>query len=210
MPFLLWYMTTFRRQMKRRGAGDLPSRTRRIPAGRARPFASRWTHHEPNALTGVATDLVYPESHKAATEGQRRIECTAAWVMGQDNQSTEFRKRLQKHLTDANTMVRRNAALSHCDVFEDPQPRHFRMLAPYSISAPRSGTLATQAQARDVIKPGNLVPVAARGKNVEMRSDVPGTIAPWIVPDGAQVQDAALYWLRSKSEMVVGSLRACN
>jgi biotin carboxyl carrier protein len=165
----------------------------------------------PNAAVRESARIWYPEVIKSAAEDSAELRVTAAWVMGQDNQSPEFHAALLKQLTDANPMVRRNAALSLVR-FADPSGQGViaGMLAPYSIAAPRSGTLATRLNPGDVINPGTLVAhVAVSGENVEMRSDVPGTIAQWIVPDGAQVQAGQLILVVDPSpEMVWESLRA--
>ena len=211
MPFLLWYMTTFSRPLTDAELGTYftdathPRRAQHALSQVADRIMS------PNAAVRESARIWYPEVIKSAAEDSAELRVTAAWVMGQDNQSPEFHAALLKQLKDANPMVRRNAALSLVR-FADPSGQDVisGMLAPYSIAAPRSGTLATRLNPGDVINPGTLVAhVAASGENVEMRSDVPGTIAQWIVPDGAQVQAGQLILVVDPSpEMVWESLRA--
>jgi multidrug efflux pump subunit AcrA (membrane-fusion protein) len=84
------------------------------------------------------------------------------------------------------------------------------MLAPYEMLAPRSGTLAIRLKPDDVINPGTLVAhIAATGESVEVRSEVPGTIQQWTVPDGTAVQSGQPILIIDPSpEMVWESLRA--
>jgi len=211
MPFLLWYMTTFSRPLNDAELGTYftdsahPRRAQHALSQVADRIMS------PNAAIRVSARIWYPEVIKSGAEGSDELRVTAAWVMGQDNQSPEFHMALLKQLTDANPMVRRNAALSLVR-FADPSGHGViaGMLAPYSISAPRSGTLATRLKPGDVINPGTLVGhVAVSGENVEMRSDVPGTISQWIVTDGVQVQAGQPILVVDPSpEMVWESLRA--
>src|SRR6267154_863631 len=211
MPFLLWYMTTFSRPLTdvELGTYFTDSVHPRRPQHALSQVADRIM--SPNAAIRESAKPWYPQVVKSAVQGSDELRVTAAWVMGQDNQSPEFHMALVKQLTDANPMVRRNAALSLVR-FADPSGQDVisGMLAPYSMAAPRSGTLATRLKPGDVINPGTLVAhVAVSGENVEMRSDVPGTIAQWIVPDGAQVQAGQLILVVDPSpEMVWESLRA--
>ena len=211
MPFLLWYMTTFSRPLTDAELGAYF--TDAVHPRRAQHALSQVADRimSPNAAVRESARIWYPEVIKSAAEGSAELRVTAAWVMGQDNQSPEFHAALLKQLTDANPMVRRNAALSLVR-FADPSGHEViaGMLAPYSMAAPRSGTLATRLNPGDVINPGTLVAhVAVSRENGEMRSDVPGTIAQWIVPDGAQVQAGQLILVVDPSpEMVWESLRA--
>ena len=136
---------------------------------------------------------------------------TAAWVMGQDNQSAEFHAALLKLLSDANPMVKRNAALSLVR-FGDSSGHDIiaGMLAPYTMAAPRSGALATRLKPGDFINPGTLVAhIVVSGEKTEVRSEVPGTILQWMVPHDAQIQPSQPMLLIDPSpEMVWESLRA--
>jgi biotin carboxyl carrier protein len=165
----------------------------------------------PNPAVRASAKLWYPEVVKSSSQGSDELRITAAWVMGQDNQSLEFHAALLKQLADANPMVRRNAALSLVR-FADSSGHEViaGMLATYTMAAPRSGTLSIRLRPGDVINPGTLVShVIVREEKTEVRSDVPGTILKWIVPDGAQVQTAQPMLLLDPSpEMVWESLRA--
>jgi biotin carboxyl carrier protein len=211
MPFLLWYMTTFTRPLNDTELGSYftdaahPRRAQHALSQIADRIMS------PNPAIRASAKPWYPEVIKSSTQGSDELRVTAAWVMGQDNQSTEFHAALLKQLGDANPMVRRNAALSLVR-FVDPSGHDIiaGMLASYTLAAPRSGTLAIRLKPGDVINPGTLLAhVAISGENMEFRSDVPGTISQWLVPDGTPVQAGQpLLSLDPSPEMVWESLRA--
>jgi biotin carboxyl carrier protein len=211
MPFLLWYMTTFSRPLT--DAELATYFTDSVHPRRAQHAMSQVADRimSPNAAIRESAKLWYPQVVKSAVQGSDELRVTAAWVMGQDNQSPEFHAALLKQLTDANPMVRRNAALSLVR-FADSSGHHViaGMLAPYEMLASRSGTLATRLKPDDVINPGTLVAhIAATGESVEVRSEVPGTIRQWTVPDGTSVQSGQPILIIDPSpEMVWESLRA--
>jgi hypothetical protein len=211
MPFLLWYMTTFSRPLNDSELGTYFKDAAHPRRGQHALSQVADRIMSPNAAVRESARVWYPEVMKSAAQGSDELRVTAAWVMGQDNQSREFHGALLKQLTDANPMVRRNAALSLVR-FADPSGHQViaGMLAPYSMAAPRTGRLATRLKSGDVINPGTLLAhVAVSGENVEMRSDVPGTISQWIVLDGAQVQARQPVLVVDPSpEMVWESLRA--
>jgi hypothetical protein len=211
MPFLLWYMTTFSRPLN-----DVELGTYFTDAAHPRRAQHALSQvadriRSPSAAIRESAKPWYPEVVKSAAQGSDELRVTAAWVMGQDNQSTEFHAALLKQLTDANPMVRRNAALSLVR-FADPAGHDVirGMLTPYSMAAPRSGRLATRLKQQDVINPGTLVAhIAVTGESVEVRSEVPGTIRQWTVPDGASVQaEQPILVIDPGPEMVWESLRA--
>jgi biotin carboxyl carrier protein len=211
MPFLLWYMTTFTRPLN---DAELETYfTDTAHPRRAQHALSQVADRimSPNPAIRESAKPWYPEVVKSARQGSDELRVTAAWVMGQDNQSPEFHAALLKQLTDVNSMVRRNAALSLVR-FADPSGHDViaGMLAPYTMAAPRSGILATRLKPGDVINPGTLVAhIAASAENVEVRSDVPGTISQWLVPDGTQVQAGQpILVIDPSPEMVWESLRA--
>jgi biotin carboxyl carrier protein len=211
MPFLLWYMTTFTRPLNNAELGTYfkdAAHPRRAQHALSQ-LADRITSLNP-AIRESAKPW-YPEVVKYAAQGSDELRVTAAWVMGQDNHSPEFHAALLNQLTDANPMVRRNAALSLVR-FADPSGHDViaAMLAPYSITAPRPGTLTTRLKPGDVINPGTLVAhITLPGQAIEVRSEVPGTILQWTAPDGTQVQAAQPILVVDPSpEMVWESLRA--
>jgi hypothetical protein len=211
MPFLLWYMTTFSRPLS--DADIAVYFTDSIHPRRAQHALSQIADRimSPNAAIRESAKTWYPEVVKYSTGGSDELRVTAAWVMGQDNQSAEFHAALLKQLSDANPMVQRNAALSLVR-FADPSGHDIiaGMLAPYTITAPRSGTLAIRLKPGDVINPGTMVGHIAIGQDkTEVRSEVPGTILEWTSPDNTQVESGHQMLLVDPSpEMAWESLRA--
>jgi biotin carboxyl carrier protein len=211
MPFLLWYMTTFSRPLTDAELATYftDSVHPRRPQHALSQVADRIM--SPNVAIRESAKPWYPQVVNSAAQGSDELRVTAAWVMGQDNQSPEFHAALLKQLTDANPMVRRNAALSLVR-FADPAGHDViaGMLAPYQMLAPRSGTLVTRLKPDDVINPGALVAhIAVAGESAEVRAEVPGTIRQWTVPDGTAVQSGQPILVVDPSpEMVWESLRA--
>jgi biotin carboxyl carrier protein len=211
MPFLLWYMTTFSRPLTDAEIGSYfvdaahPRRAQHALSQIADRIMS------PNPAIRSSAKPWYPQVVKSSAQGSDELRVTAAWVMGQDNQSPEFHAALLERLADANPMVRRNAALSLVR-FADSSGHAIiaGMLAPYAMAAPRPGALAVRLKPGDVINPGTLVAhVTLSGEKIEVRSDVPGTISQWLVPGGAQVQPGQpILQIDPNPEMVWESLRA--
>jgi hypothetical protein len=165
----------------------------------------------PNAAIRASAKTWYPEVVHSSLQGSDELRVTAAWVMGQDNQSAEFHAALLKQLSDANPMVQRNAALSLVR-FADPSGHDIiaGMLSPYAMAAPHSGILAIRLKPGDVINPGTMVGhILVGADNTEVRSEVPGTILEWDAPENSQVQSGKKMLLVDPSqEMVWESLRA--
>ncbi len=219
MPFLLWYMTTFTRPLSDADLGAYFTDTlhpRRAQHALSQ-IADRMT--SPNLAIRESAKPWYAEVVKFSSQGSDELRVTAAWVMGQDNQSAEFHAALVKQLTDVNPMVQRNAALSLVR-FADPSGHAIiaGMLAPYTMPAPSSGTLATRLKSGDVINSGTMVghivvtEESAEQKGdgkVEVRSEVPGTILQWTATDNTHVETGQQILLIDPSpEMVWESLRA--
>ena len=211
MPFLLWYMTTFSRPLNDAEIGLYFTDT--AHPRRAQHALSQVADRimSPNPAIRASARPWYPEVVKSSAQGSDELRVTAAWVMGQDNQSSEFHAALLKQLADANPMVRRNAALSLVR-FADSSGHDViaGILAPYAMAAPRSGVLTIRLKPGDVINPGTMVArLTVSGEKIEVRSDVPGTVSQWLIPDGAQVQAGQPILLVDPSpEMVWESLRA--
>ena len=211
MPFLLWYMTTFSRPLS--DADIAAYFNDSLHPRRAQHALSQIADRimSPNAAIRESAKSWYPEVVKYSAQGSDELRVTAAWVMGQDNQSAEFHAALLKQLADKNPMVQRNAALSLVR-FADPAGRDIiaGMLAPYTIAAPRMGILLTRLKPGDVINPGTMVGhISVAGEKMEVRSEVPGTILEWTASDNSQVQAGNQILLVDPSpEMVWESLRA--
>src|SRR6202045_1032369 len=158
MPFLLWYMTTFTRPLN---DAELQTYfTDTAHPRRAQHALSQVADRimSPNPAIRESAKPWYPEVVKSARQGSDELRVTAAWVMGQDNQSPEFHAALLRQLSDVNPMVQRNAALSLVR-FADPSGHVLiaGMLTPYTVNAQRTGILSIRLKPGDVINPGTLL-----------------------------------------------------
>lgn len=135
----------------------------------------------------------YPAVAQVAQTGGSELRLTAAWVMGQDNSVPEFHQELLRLLADPNPMVRRNAALALVRFGDAAGRGEIRaMLRPYPIAAPAAGAVAERIKPAEVLNPGTLVGrIDAPGQRTEVRSEVrsevPGAVERWLVPNGAPV-----------------------
>jgi len=211
MPFLLWYMTTFTRPLDDANLATYFHDT--THPRRAQHALSQIADRimSPNPGIRASAKVWYPEVIKFSEQGSDELRVTAAWVMGQDNQSPEFHAALLRQLGDANPMVQRNAALSLVR-FADPAGHALiaGMLAPYTVAAQRTGILSIRLKSGDVINPGTLLAHITVGNDkTEVRSDVPGAVRQWIPAENAQVKTGEPLLLVDPSpEMVWESLRA--
>ncbi|MFL6283773.1 MAG: HEAT repeat domain-containing protein [Pyrinomonadaceae bacterium] len=150
------------------------------------------------------------------------LRMTAAWVMGLEHKSEEFRAALARLLEDTEPIVRRNAALALVR-FGDPRCRAElrEMLRPYAVKSPSDGTALTALTEGTHVKRGSLL-VKFRnrsGEVEEVRSPLPGELARALVkdgesfaagsdlftlaPDAEQVRDAlvGLYYLGDREDL---------
>jgi multidrug efflux pump subunit AcrA (membrane-fusion protein) len=136
----------------------------------------------------------YPQTVAIAQSGGDELRLTAAWVMGQDSSVPEFHQQLLRLLDDPNPMVGRNAALAlvrFADV--SGRPQILAMLQPYAMLSPQAGTLIERMKPGEEINPGTLLGrIGTAGQKIEVRSQVPGTVRNWQVPDGAAVKAGEL------------------
>src|SRR5580700_7416879 len=158
MPFLLWYMTTFTRPLNDADLASYFADT--LHPRRAQHALSQIADRimSPNPGIRESAKVWYPEVINFSEKGSDELRVTAAWVMGQDNQSPQFHAALLSQLADANPMVQRNAALSLVR-FADPSGHDIiaGMLTPCTMVAPRLGILSTRLKPGDVINPGTMV-----------------------------------------------------
>ncbi len=211
MPFLLWYMTTFTRLLSDADLGAYFHDS--VHPRRAQHALSQIADRimSPNAAVRESAKPWYPQVIHFSEQGSDELRVTAAWVMGQDNQSQEFHAALVKQLADANPMVERNAALSLVR-FADPAGHALiaGMLSGYRVNAPRAGIIVLRLKPGDTINPGTLLAHIKVGtESTEVRSEVPGTIHQWIPADNSQVKSGdPLLIVDPSAEMVWESLRA--
>lgn len=208
VPFLFWRSTWFGRPLTDKETGE-------YLADREHP---RKTQH---ALVQLADRIGrgdhsvrqwYPQVRVLAAHPSPEIRATAAWVMGQDNQAEEFHEVLRGLVRDSDPLVRRNAALALVR-FGDASGKAelTAMLRPYSVPAPRAGTLATRLRAGDPVNPGTLLAriETSPGERFELRSPLPGRVAHWLKPDGSLLaQDDPVVLLAPSEDQVWEALRA--
>jgi len=211
MPFLLWQATWFGRPLS-------DTQIERNLADREHPrkaqhalsqIADRITSRD--AAVRTAVRRWYPQVVALSSSSVDELRLTAAWVMGQDSNVTEFHQALLRLLADSHPMVQRNAALSLVrfgDVAGRPLIRG--MLEPYAVVAPRAGALSERLKPGDVVNSGTLLGRIQDGnQKIEIRTQVPGTVDRWLVANGTSIsQGQPVATLAPSPEMVWESLRA--
>jgi biotin carboxyl carrier protein len=208
VPVLFWRGTWFGRELSDEET--------------AKYFAdSKTPRHTQHALVQVAQRIErgdpsvrrwYPEVQAQARHPLPEIRATAAWVMGQDNTSEEFHRALLELLTDADPLVRRNAALALVR-FADAagKPEIIRMLQPYAVASPAAGRLEVRLREGNRVNPGTLLARLGQGggEPVEVRSPLPGTVRLWLVREGAAVSEGeSIVQLAPDEAQVWEALRA--
>ncbi|HEX8560928.1 MAG TPA: HEAT repeat domain-containing protein [Pyrinomonadaceae bacterium] len=218
VPFLTWYWTWFGRglsddEIARHLREGSPRHTQHALSRvaekieRGDPAAARW-----NAQVAALAASRSPD-----------VRMTAAWVMGLEHKSAEFRDALLKLVEDPEPIVRRNAALALVR-FGDPRCRGelLAMLRPFSVKAPAEGTALTALTEGTPVKRESLLAryfVLKPQPTYEVRSPLPGRVekafvkegVSWragdelflIAPDEEQARDAlvGLYYVGGAGEL---------
>jgi len=142
-----------------------------------------------DASTRDSSRQFYPQVVQIAQNGQDELRLTAAWVMGQDNSVPDFHQELLRLLQDPNPMVRRNAALALVRFGDASGLTEIRsMLQPSAVGGSEAGALEERLKPGESINPGTLLGRIRSGNSTsELRSQIPGTIRQWLVPDKAAV-----------------------
>jgi hypothetical protein len=142
-----------------------------------------------DAFTRDSARQFYPQVVQIAQNGQDELRLTAAWVMGQDNSIPDFHQELVRLLQDPNPMVRRNAALALVRFDDASGLAEIRsMLQPSAVGASEAGALEQRLKPGESINPGTLLGRIRSGNSTsELRSQIPGIIRQWLVPDKAAV-----------------------
>jgi hypothetical protein len=189
MPFLFWQATWFGKPLN-------DAQLQKSLVDREHP---REIQH---ALSQVADRMLardtftrdsarqfYPQVVQIAQNGQDELRLTAAWVMGQDNSIPDFHQELVRLLQDPNPMVRRNAALALVRFGDASGLAEIRsMLQPSAVGASEAGALEQRLKPGESINPGTLLGRIRSGNSTsEVRSQIPGIIRQWLVPDKAAV-----------------------
>ena len=205
VPFLTWYLTWFGRPLSDEKIeeylrGDNPRRAQhalsqvaeRAAAGDA--GASRW----------------FPQVLALAESPVTDLRMTAAWVMGEEHRSEEFRAALHKLSEDPEPIVRRNAALALVR-FGDARgrPELLAMLRPYPVMAQTEGTVETAlAEGTPVKRDSVLVRYRLKPNLVrEVRAPFPGRVLKSRAVSGGEFRAGdELFVLASDAEQVQDAL----
>jgi hypothetical protein len=188
VTFLFWYQTWFGRPLSDREMSQYLSDTS-VP------------HKTQHALAQLSNRIArgdgaarrwYPEIITLAQNKEPQLRAMAAWVMGQDNHCQEFHQALRRLLDDPAPLARWNAALALVrfgDAAGEPQLR--AMLQPFTLTAPRAGTLRFRLKEQDEVPGSGIVARISSGGGanpVEVSSPVAGKVAHLLVQDGGQVK----------------------
>jgi len=153
----------------------------------------------------------YPQLVTLSGNPETEFRLTVAWLMGFDNNSTEFHNALLKLLQDQEPIVRRNAALALVR-FNDNSGREelVSMLKPYVLKAPVDGVVASSMHEGSTVN--RRTPLAriqqSDGKVAELRSPLPGRVNQIFKPNGSQItHDEDLISLNSDEQSVWEALR---
>jgi len=187
VPFLTWYLTWFGR-----GLSDQELAT--YLSDQANP------RHIQHALLQVEAKIekgepnakqFYPQIIAASKSAVPEVRKTAAWVMGQDNQSEEFHAALVQLIKDEDPLVRRNAALQLVRFGDASGRDELRaMLKPFEAKSPVAGTIIGLLPVNSTIRAGGMLARIRDASNnlYEFRSPVDGTVAhPALVKEGDQI-----------------------
>lgn len=175
VPFLTWYLTWFGRPLD-------DAKVAKYLRDSAHPrrqqhalvqLAARMERRDPDVRR------LYPDVLSLAGDQHPPIRIMAAWIMGQDNTSDEFRAALAGLLKDSNALVRRNAALSLVR-FGDQRahPEIVAMLGSLELKAPSEGRVAGLVEEGSSVVPGHRVArIEVSGATpVELVASVPGKV----------------------------------
>lgn len=207
VPFLAWYGTWFGRALS-------DEQVEEYLRDDEKP------RHAQHALSQVAERVergdhgvvrFYPQVLRLAASQVTDLRMTAAWVMGVEHTSEEFRAALLRLLEDPEPVVRRNAALALVR-FGDARSRTelLAMLRPYAVVSSADGTASTVLSKGTEVTRGALMArvESGVGESAEVRAPLPGKVEEVLVaegealskgrqlftlaPDAAQVRDALI------------------
>jgi HEAT repeat protein len=205
VPFLTWYWTWFGRSLSDEEIGKY--------LGEGNP------RHAQHALSQVAE--AFERKDAAAGRWNARVvslasspspdvRMTAAWVMGVEHTSDDFRESLARLVSDPEPIVRRNAALALVRFGDERcRPELGSMLRPYAVRAPGGGTALTALTEGARVKRDSLLLKfkTPTGETGEVRSPLPGTVVRAAVKDDETFEAGAeLFVLAPDQEQVSDAL----
>ena len=206
--FLAWYFTWFGRELSDADVTKYlnDEKNPRHVQHALNQIQSRMERGDSSAKTW------YPQLVTLSGNPETEFRLTIAWVMGFDNQSTEFHEALKKLVNDQEPLVRRNAALALVR-FNDRSGHDevFAVLSTYPVRAPASGVIASSLKEEANVSRTTLLGRIEEpdGKIVEIRSPLQGRINKILKPNGAQVSTGdEVMNLNSDEASVFQALRA--
>jgi biotin carboxyl carrier protein len=208
VPFLTWYFTWFGR-----GLSDQDIASYLADEKNPRHIQHALLQVEEKIEHGdPAAKKFYPEIIAASKNAVPEVRKTAAWVMGQDNQSNEFHSALLELLKDNDPLVRRNTALQLVrfgDASGRPELR--AMLQPFEVKSTMAGTVVSLLPQGSTFRAGAMMARIRDGSgNVqEFRSPLDGKISTLVVKEGDPVAiNQTIAWLAPDRATVLDALRA--
>lgn len=186
VPFLTWYGTWFGRELSDEDIA-------RYLAEEKNP------RHIQHALLQIEARIekrdptvkkFYPQVIALTQHPVAEIRKTCAWVMGQDPAAEEFHRALLPLLSDAEPLVRRNAALQLVRFADGSGRAELRaMLQPFEVKSSIAGTVASILPTGSNIKAGGLLARIRDSSNTEQefRSPVDGAISSASIKEGQTV-----------------------
>jgi len=206
--FLAWYFTWFGRELS---DADVTKYLNDVNNPRHVQHALNQIQERIERRDGSAKTW-YPQLVTLSSNPETEFRLTAAWVMGFDNQSSEFHEALKKLVQDQEPLVRRNAALALVR-FNDASGRSevLSILSAYPVRAPAGGVIASSLKENAEVARTTLLAriQEADGKVIELRSPLPGRIDKILKTNGAQVSSGdEVISLSSDEASVFEGLRA--
>jgi HEAT repeats len=208
VPFLTWYGTWFGRTLSDEQIATylVDEKNPRHIQHALSQVADRIQRHDPNVKK------FYPQVLALTKSPTGEIRKTAAWVMGQDNNSVEFHQALLALLKDNEPLVRRNAALQLVrfgDASGKPELR--AMLQSFEAKSPIAGTVESVLPPGSKIGAGALLARIRDQSNsvMEFRSPVDGAIDRLAAKEGEAISiGQTIVVLTPDRATVIDALRA--
>ncbi len=208
VPFLTWYFTWFGRVLSDEKIAEYLSDEKH-----PRNIQHALLQVEQKIERGDASARTfYPQIIAASKNSVPEVRKTAAWVMGQDNESEEFHRALADLLNDSEPLVRRNAALQLVrfgDASGRPELR--AMLQPFEAKSSVGGNIVSLLPVGNTVRSGAMLARIrdASGNVQESRSPVDGIVAALAVKEGDAVQsNQTLASIKPDRTTILDALRA--
>jgi len=209
VPYLFWQGTWFGRPLTDKEMAEYlgPTAKPRKTQHALVQLSERMARGEEEAVRRWYPAILGLGSHPVP-----EVRVTVAWLMGQDNKSSDFHTALSAMVRDPNPLVRRNAALALVR-FGDGTGRAelLTMLRPYRVLSPTPGVLNFRLREDDSVSTGTLLAriQSSPQQPNEVRSPLPGFFETKLVEEGKTVAAGEeIIQLSPAEEQVWEALRA--